>query len=752
MNCKKNRKIPLWWGIIIWAVLVLLFFAPAVFGGKVLAPVDCVECLFKPFATQPMEEVHNQYNVDGASQYLPYSWAMQQSWQSDGYMGWNPYTHNGTSLPENTMLSPGDWHHWLFGFLPFWTAWDAGILLQFFIAGLGMIILLKSRGIPIPYVLLGAVSFSFYSQFIMWIYDRWLGGIIWAPLIVWSLLEGRRKNKWVHLPSILFIALGFRGGHLQACLFVFLLVLCVFLADWWKRADRWSWKVFLKSSSFYLISGFLAALLSLDVFVDTLPRMEGCKSLPFVWGLENIPFLATSVMPTLFGIPQTISISKVIGADLFDIKFGGGVVFVLAVLALFNRRAPLTAKFCFLVSLIVSCTPLSTFLYSRSTVVMAFGMSWLAGWQLFDLRRHPVLPIWRRLVWWGIGILCIWLAVSVAVQCFHEPLLLKLHSFIDGNITTSQQKYRHSWYLLRSERLLDQLMIWDWRNALLILLVSVGGWACSRLNISSRYPKWWAGLVVLCTFGEQIVFSSSWIAYSDKPESGYLYKEPEWMSEFRGYVGDGAVVIVNPHNDLDFLCTNHLSTYGIRLASGYETVQPRYLRPLSDGHYYPKDYAMAGISHLLCDAKAGRPSFDGWNLVQETEDFFLLENPLYRGRYFVRTQGEKNHFSPVVLDWRTNNKIHVTVPPGTKELSVLESYSRGWSARTGKGEELPLSSTERYSILVSVPDSEQQTEILLQYHTPYREWYYSMMGGTALFLLVAALLQRRVNIRTEKEG
>ena len=126
---------------------------------------------------------------------------------------------------------------------------------------------------------------------------------------------------------------------------------------------------------------------------------------------------------------------------------------------------------------------------------------------------------------------------------------------------------------------------------------------------------------------------------------------------------------------------------------------------------------MAGISHLLCDAKAGRPSFDGWNLVQETEDFFLLENPLYRGRYFVRTQGEKNHFSPVVPDWRTNNKIHVTVPPGTKELSVLESYSKGWSARTGKGEELPLSSTERYSILVSVPDSEQQTEILLPYQT-----------------------------------
>ena len=161
---------------------------------------------------------------------------------------------------------------------------------------------------------------------------------------------------------------------------------------------------------------------------------------------------------------------------------------------------------------------------------------------------------------------------------------------------------------------------------------------------------------------------------------------------------------------------------------------------------------MAGISHLLCDARAGKPSLDGWNLVQETEDFFLLENPLYRGRYFVRTQEEGNHFSPVVPDWRTNNKIHVTVPPGTKELSVLESYSKGWSARSGKGEELPLSSTERYSILVFVPDSEQQTEILLQYHTPYRGWYYSIMGGIALFLLVTAFLQRRINIKTGKMG
>ena len=127
------------------------FFAPAVFGGKVLAPVDCVECLFKPFATQPMEEVHNQYNVDGASQLVNLiAGRCSSPGKVMGIWDGTLILTMGLHCRKSPLLSPGDWHHWLFGFLPFWTAWDAGILLQFFIAGLGMIILLKSRGIPGP--------------------------------------------------------------------------------------------------------------------------------------------------------------------------------------------------------------------------------------------------------------------------------------------------------------------------------------------------------------------------------------------------------------------------------------------------------------------------------------------------------------------------------------------------------------------------------------------------------------------------
>lgn len=200
---------------------------------------------------------------------------------------------------------------------------------------------------------------------------------------------------------------------------------------------------------------------------------------------------------------------------------------------------------------------------------------------------------------------------------------------------TAQQEGRRSWYYMRVEKLLAQLMIWDWRNMAFVVLIGIGLWACSHLNVSSRQPWVWAGLIALCTFGEQLVFSSSWLAYADKPATVYLYPEPEWLPELRQNVKDGSVEIVNPHGDLDFLCTNHLSTYGIRLAGGYETVQPKWLKPLGQG-YDPEDYAKAGISHLLYDAQAGIPILKGWRLVQKTSGFYLLANTEYRGRYLFK--------------------------------------------------------------------------------------------------------------------
>ena len=190
---------------LIWLAAVLLFFSPAVFSNKVIAPLDCLECVFSPCAERPIEEVHNHFVVDSVSQYLPYKLSIKKSFDEDGYVGWTPYTFNGNPIPDNTMASPGDPFNFLYALFPFWTAWDLGVILQFFIAGCGMILLLRHYKLPLWALLLGAISFAFYSQFILWMYHKWLGAMIWAPYLTWALLKYRQTI--VNIPAIIFLAL-----------------------------------------------------------------------------------------------------------------------------------------------------------------------------------------------------------------------------------------------------------------------------------------------------------------------------------------------------------------------------------------------------------------------------------------------------------------------------------------------------------------------------------------------------------------
>ena len=187
MEKTDNRTKNLGWArvLTVWLLLVVLFFAPVLFSDKVLAPLDILDSLLKPWATAETINVHNAFPYDAISQYIPYNWSVYQSLQQDGYTGWNPYSHNGTAILENTMLCPGDWHHQLYRFFSFWDAWNIGIVLQFFIAGLGMLLLLRHLGISPHFALLGIVGYGFFSQFITWYsHRRVLGAMCWAPWMV----------------------------------------------------------------------------------------------------------------------------------------------------------------------------------------------------------------------------------------------------------------------------------------------------------------------------------------------------------------------------------------------------------------------------------------------------------------------------------------------------------------------------------------------------------------------------------------
>lgn len=741
---KNTDSLPrrsFWHCYLLWAILVLVYFAPAIFGSKVLAPMDIMDCLLSPYASQPMGNVHNHFTVDAISQYLPYNYSVAQSFRQDGYMGWNPYTHNGTAIAENTMLCPGDWHHALYFFLPFWTAWDMGIILQFFIAGLGMIVFLRDRQVPAPYCLLSAVGYGFYSQFVLWIYHRWvLGAMCWAPWILWALMRNRKK-RIIDLPSILFIALGFRGGHLQACLFIVLLTGCIWLADWWTSPSRGNFKTLWRVSLPYLVSGIGGSLLSIDVLAQTIPPlMEGCRPIPFLTGITHLPSLVTVLFPTLLGVPETIDLFKLMGQDLFDLKFTGGIIFVLSVFGLFNKKAPLAAKFLMVISLALTFTPFITYLYSRSTTVYALGASWLAAWQLHAFTQEPERTVWKK-IFIALSILTlVWFLCSILLQFFHQDILSTLQRNLVSHLSPAETG-RETWYLLRTERLLEQTCIWHPRTLALLALLWGGLWAASRIHVHSRNKLLLATTVILCSLGEQLLVQSIWVHYADKPSVTGLYKEPEWMPRLKQQVGDGSALFYTARRDKDYLHENHLSSFGIKQAEGYETVRPKRLHALQDSLTHPEDAARAGISHLVVNPRQGLPETKGWDLVENTSQYILFANPHYRGRYFaaIPATGESIAVHP---NWLTYNKMDFTIPPGASSLNVLESYSPGWTARINDGEPIPVECSENYGIIVPLPISDVPIRVFLQYRDHRQNIYNGIMLATLLLLSSVSLWRR----------
>ena len=78
------------------ALLALLAFAsslffPALFQGKILAPLDITTTLFAPWNEDADgAKPHNHNPTDAVTQYLPYRIFAEKSLKEDGYIGWNP--------------------------------------------------------------------------------------------------------------------------------------------------------------------------------------------------------------------------------------------------------------------------------------------------------------------------------------------------------------------------------------------------------------------------------------------------------------------------------------------------------------------------------------------------------------------------------------------------------------------------------------------------------------------------------------
>lgn len=689
-----------------WVVLWAVFFAPVLPRSKVLAPLDILETLERPWARTERIEVWNAYCYNATSQYIPYDYAVYKSLRDDGFIGWNPDVHNGTCLRENHMLCPSSLRHVFYRFLPFWDAWDWGRAVHFLLAGIGIILLLREVGVSAFSALLGAVAFSFSSQMVVWIHsDVIASGCCWSPWMLWaffrlrllaetSVCDRTPKTRLRTATAVLlvgaFTGAALRCGFLHTALFNLTLLVLFLLSEIALRRGENRYHGWLP----FVVAVAIGLAVAAPWFASVVPpALHGGHALhhrSLLAGAKALPTLATALFPTILGSPQSLDVFKAFGGDFYEVKFVGGTLFVLALLALFRREAPRFPKLIFFLFLVVPFTPLTTWYYHRCFVLSAIGAAWLAAWRLDWQAKNEPSRAWRRILLL-FGTTCVlWLVASIVLQVLEPTLLPKVQHYAVERLPANKLG-RAGWMAERAARFYDECKIWSPWTAFGVIAFGCGLFAASRIRRGQRHNALFLAVVVLATFSELALFGVRIVRPCDRPDStdDSPYPDRAWVARFKSHLGNGSVLFWQQPSkegcaDFDYMQINAPSAHGIRQAEGYESVQPAHLAPANRNAFDPADYALAGISHVSTPHGEPFPNANTWRLVESSPDYDLYENPEFRSIFLARLDDGTD--VPLFADSQTPNSIHLALPAGTKSLRLAMTHHPGWHYRLGSGD------------------------------------------------------------------
>lgn len=688
--------------------LWIAYFFQAFPRDKVIAPLDILESLEKPWAECGDVSVLNASSYDAISQYIPYDYSIYDSLKRDGYVGWNPNVHGGTSIRENHMLCPFSLRHTFYRLLPFWDAWDWGRMFHYLIAAIGMVFLLAEAGIYGIPALLGAMAFTFSSQMVVWIHsDVIASGCCWSPWMIWSLYRLKRisestaigkmkprTGKCCHVAPYIMLASAFTGaalqcGFLHTALFNLTVLLLWLTAEYSRNASSQS-----RSLRLVLAAISIGLVITLPWFAEVVPpAILGGHALhghSFLSGLKRLPTVVTCLVPTILGSPQGIDGMKFFGSDFLEIKFAGGTALVLASLSLFQRDAPRFPKLLFVLFLAIPFTPLSKWYYHRCFVISALGIGWLASWRLQWQFKNPPSAAYRPVLRLFFAASCLWMIASLALQILEPALLPAFQNYVVSSLPPEKAS-RAGWMVVRAARFFSDAKIWTPRALLTVLFLALGLYASSKVSSSNRKNRTFCAIAVLSTFAELYLFGATVFYAAPRPvgSGNSPYPDREWTVRFKSHLGNGSVVFWQPPRnegfDFDYMQLNAPSACGIRQAEGYESVQPRRIAPIDRKAFDPSDFARAGISHVSTPHGKTFPNSSVWKLVESSPEFDLYANPAFQSIFMATLAGGET--AALEAQDSTSNSFTLSLPTGTTGLTVSISFHKKWKFRLGDSSE-----------------------------------------------------------------
>jgi hypothetical protein len=770
-----SRKLPAIIASLALLSFVAILFFPALFQGKILAPLDITTTLFAPWNIDANgAKPHNHNPTDAVTQYLPYRVFAEESFREDGYIGWNPYEMGGHSLAGNTMALPGSWPMQLHRFLSFKDAWNLGIIAEFLIAGVGMLVFLRSRNLPWLPCLIGATAFMVNSQFIIWIYHRWaLGSFCWMPWVLWSssgissFKDLRRRN--LALP--LFLALAITGASLQYVIFIFLGCVCVFLAQIhdFKKPFQETTRVGIWATAFLFATAIAAYTLVPQVqsYLTNVSIGHARGGIGYSEGasqpLLNFIAIFVQICPWLIGDPQTIDGWRLLKSDYMNLAFIGTIPMVLAFCGLFHRQMPKTAKWLIALGLLIPLTPLVGPLYHRVQLLFLLGGSWMAAEMLTRLISQST-PRWHKfavvavaaigIALLGGSLLPAKLRLSIEDEVVEKSLVASADSQFGGDTV---------WIERRARGWVNRFALHHPRTAWIYGLLVLG---TTGLIISTRHgrpaAKRCGQIAILgATMLELLTMFQTWVTYSS-PED--LQPPHSLLTEVKQEAGNHRVLqgLGNFSISEIFAPPNMLAARRIPTIDAYESIQyPNALRSLSSLPNESRlNIAGVGVSVQPNDAPALKGT-EHWMLVENRGGFAIRKNPGVFANVLSGTEIQPQHpeeFSnslasaiPLKPISRTLNRMSLAVPVDSFWLRISQNWHEGWRWKSTTGSWQPFQKGSDNACWILDPPKNEKIDVRFFPRSPVITGISILAVSIVLLVVLVSLVLTVINRHLDQD-
>ncbi len=721
---------------------------PWILGGSVLAPLDIVGEMYLPWRGGDKHcEVHNHFVTDAATQYLPYRIIAARAFEKEGYLGWNPLMFGGTAQAANTMALSSDWGMQLHRFLSFWTAWHVSVLGRFLIAGLGMLVFLRSRGCQLGAATALGSAYMLNTEFVSWIYHQWaVASFCWMPWVLWALYGTREKSPRFLAPAAVFLGLALMGSTLQHAAFIVIALGCLWVG-WLVEGkegafplarsglpSRWRDTATIATAGL-LGAGLVAFVLepAISGYLENLRSGHTREGIGYAFGLSQ-PLRTLIAWPLTFypfvlGSVQTLDLTKAFVPSGLAFAFFGTVPMLLAVVGLFSERVPAAAKLLIGAGLIIPLTPLVGVLYQRVSLLWILGGCWAAGVWISTAKEAELrtFGLWlQRLLF---VVIPLWLAASVAMIAFRGPLDDLLASRVAEVGSRSQFGIFSEWLQTRASNLLDYLCIWNPWQLLGLAGLLVSFWGVMRLRSASTLP----GMALAAGVTMQLsVFWWQWTTWSS-PENVYAGSEIAQLVQRE--VGETGRLAQAPGTPAEmFFPPNTLMPLGVAITGGYDSIHPDGMRsPTGEAWEFP------GTTHFIGPTDTEYPR--NWQQVWSDGRWTLLRNPSPSLGIVTLTSGLPIPLRPADFKRGSMNTMEAVVPPGSVKLELFSNWHRGWKWRDDLQERWSDTSagpTKGVEVEFDQPTAENRT-VYLQFDPSPPNWVLVITGLSGMVVLALSL-------------